>query len=126
MRQRVATHHGLRWDLTRMTTSRDGPRCDLRIEESDGILTVGLEGELDLATAPMIGRFIDLLIDPGCDLRLDLESVTFIDASGVGVLLELAETATARGGDLRLTGVGADVERVFDLAGVRHALPLGG
>jgi anti-anti-sigma factor len=109
-----------------MTTSRDGPRCDLRIEESDGILTVGLEGELDLATAPMIGRFIDLLIDPGCDLRLDLESVTFIDASGVGVLLELAETATARGGDLRLTGVGADVERVFDLAGVRHALPLGG
>ena len=105
--------------------SSEGPTCDLRIAvDGEGFLTASLQGELDLATAPTIGRFIDLLIEPDSQLRVRLESVTFIDATGVGLLLELTETATARGGDLRLTGVGPIVERVFDFAGVRDALPI--
>jgi len=48
---------------------------------------VTLQGELDLATSPIVSRRLRTAIDDGCRrMMLDLSQVTFIDASALGML----------------------------------------
>jgi anti-sigma B factor antagonist len=61
-------------------------------------------GEVDLATADMLRGQIAELLDVGWrDVTVDLREVTFMDTSGVHVLLDADERARAEG--IRLTMV---------------------
>ena len=46
---------------------------------------------------------------------IDLSSVTFIDSSGLGVLLTALKAARGVGGDVRLTGLTPPVRTIFEL-----------
>jgi anti-sigma B factor antagonist len=66
-------------------------RCDLNIqeiEEPGDVLRLVVTGELDLATSPVLAA---RLAEPRRDrqlIRLDLSGVSFIDCSGIRVLVE--------------------------------------
>jgi anti-anti-sigma factor len=78
-------------------------------------------GELDLATVPEVAEEIDALAARGFDsIVVDLRATSFIDSTGVCLLLR----QTARK-DARITVIDGPrpVSRVFDLAGVREVLP---
>lgn len=78
-------------------------------------------GELDLATAPAVEAEIEELVARGFDaIVVDLRAVTFVDSSGVHLLLRQSARP-----DVRLTVIDGPkpVRRVFELAGVRDALP---
>ena len=63
---------------------------------------VTLHGELDLATAPLVGRRLQEAIDQGCRrMVVDLAAVTFIDASALGMLALTRRTLHEQGGSLR-------------------------
>lgn len=61
----------------------------------NGAVTVVIAGELDHFAAPQIRRKLDeMLQDPQIThLVLDLENLTFMDSSGIGVLLGAAARA---------------------------------
>ena len=65
-------------------------------------VTVVIAGELDHCAAPQIRHMLDDLIrDPGVtDMVLDLENLTFMDSSGIGVLLGRLRILQSRGGTL--------------------------
>jgi len=46
---------------------------------------------------------------------IDLSAVTFIDSSGLGVLLTALKAARGAGGDVRLTGLTPPVRTIFEL-----------
>ncbi len=91
----------------------------------DGELTVPVSGEFEMATTftiePTLERAIEL---PGLRrLTLDLSGVTFLDSTGLGVVLRLASELQQRGIELRIVPGPPEVQRVFTTAGLADVLP---
>jgi anti-sigma B factor antagonist len=61
-----------------------------------------LQGEIDLATVPLLRDQLTraLGLHPGVELLVDLDGVTVLDDTGLGVLLGAAAQARDAGGDL--------------------------
>jgi anti-sigma B factor antagonist len=98
---------------------------DLRIEvvPDRRRVFVALIGELDLATAPAVDAQLRELRDVGFDqLVLDLRSLSFMDSSGLALILR-ALHAAPEGTFAIVPGAGAP-ERVLRLTGVLDAVPI--
>ena len=92
----------------------------------DAATTVVIAGELDHCAAPQIRRMLDdLLQDPTVQhLVLDLENLTFMDSSGIGVLLGRLRTLQSRGGSLSVKNMQPPVEKLFRLSGMHRVIGL--
>jgi anti-anti-sigma factor len=81
-------------------------------------------GEVDIATAGSIRAEIDELIDAGFKrVILDLREVTFLDSTGLHVVVDADASARANGWELLITDAQASVQRTFEIAGLRERLP---
>jgi len=83
--------------------------------------TTRLDGELDLASAHELRA---VLRDVGGDTTIDCSGLTFIDSSGISVLLGAHRRLEAEGHTLRLVGMLRTVRRSFELAGLDQVLVL--
>jgi anti-sigma B factor antagonist len=93
---------------------------NIQLLEHDHSLLVLIDGELDLATAPKLNDALTRAETEGMDIVVDLDRVSFLDSSGLHVLLRHAGTHTpAR---LRVTRGSAQVQRLFEVSGVAHLL----
>jgi anti-sigma B factor antagonist len=108
-----------------VTETESTGHLTVRVERSGAYTSVvTLTGELDLSAIPTIEDrlFRELRSRPG--IVVDLSGVTFIDSSGIAVLIH-AFRETEGGGQLHtVVAPGSQVERVFALAGIDRALPL--
>lgn len=96
-------------------------RFEVTTSSADGVATVVLEGELDIATAPLLDATLaDVERNGTGTVLLDLARVQFIDSTGLRSLLSARQRAEAAGRKLRLANLPVDVERVFDVTGVRR------
>jgi anti-anti-sigma factor len=76
--------------------------------------------ELDIATAPDLTEEIDGLVERGsCAIVIDLRRTTFIDSTGVHLLVRQAGRPDA---SITVIDGPQRVSRVIDLAGVRDLL----
>ena len=57
-------------------------------------------------------------------LVLDLSSVTFMDSSGIAVLLRALRQMDQLGGNLRVVGIPSQPRRVLDAAGIGRLITL--
>jgi anti-anti-sigma factor len=92
-----------------------------RIDEAiEGNLTrLMLVGELDMASCRQLDRRLDELARAGSpNIEIDFSKITFMDSSGLGVLLGARRKFAGEERSLVLTGVHADLMRIFDLTGV--------
>ncbi|MGH6654009.1 MAG: STAS domain-containing protein [Actinocrinis sp.] len=85
---------------------------------------VTASGELDLAAADGLWRAIEPLLTPGALVVLDGAGLTFLDSSGLRVLLQAHKRAEADGAVFRVVAPQQAVQRVFDLAGAGSYLQL--
>jgi anti-sigma B factor antagonist len=86
--------------------------------------TVVLDGEIDIATAPVIRRFLMAAISGGdVHLAVDMSGVTFIGAAGIGVLVAAANRAREAGGSLSLLAPSPQVRRLLDVLHLDAILP---
>jgi anti-sigma B factor antagonist len=94
---------------------------DLGLSSSsvDGRTVVHVGGEVDVYTAPALRRYLDEQIHRGCrDLVIDLSGVTFLDSTGLGVLVGRLKAMRMQGGVLRLAGPTERVVKVFSITGL--------
>jgi anti-anti-sigma factor len=83
-----------------------------------------LGGELDMSARFQAEQALDdLLAAPVEQLVVDLGEVTFVDSTGMGLVLEVHDRARSEGFRLRLLRGPDEVQRVFELAGVADVLP---
>ena len=76
-----------------------------------------LEGEIDLHRSPRVERSLASMIKKKPDhLVVDLSGVTFIDSSGVAVLIRALQNIQDYGGKLSLTGMNDKVRPIFEIA----------
>ena len=86
--------------------------------------TVVLDGELDIATGPAIRRSLMAAIrGRNVHLAVDMSGVTFIDAAGIGVLVDAASRARKAGGRLSLLAPSWPVRRLLDILHLDGILP---
>ena len=78
---------------------------------------VALRGELDLATLPVAERAVEGVDKAAKTLVLDLRKLTFIDSSGLRLILTTAEEWQDGGRRLFVIQGPAQVERVLELTG---------
>ncbi|MFJ6941040.1 STAS domain-containing protein [Streptomyces sp. NPDC101132] len=82
-----------------------------------GRLVLTVAGELDFDTCPLVSGAVAVLPLWGRVLTVDLSAVTFMDSSGLHLLIALCRRADREGGSLELTGVPAQALRVLELTG---------
>ena len=89
-------------------------------------LQAALSGEVDHHRARALMEELDQLIDSTAprSLTLDLSEVTFMDSSGIAVVLRAWRRAGELGGELRLTRVPAQAGKVLRAAGLERFLTL--
>lgn len=87
-------------------------------------VTVVIAGELDHFAAPQIRKRLDELLEDQTvtHLVLDLENLTFMDSSGIGVLLGRLRVLQARGGSLSVRNMRLPVEKLFRLSGLDRVI----
>jgi anti-sigma B factor antagonist len=110
-----------------MITAGNGQLLRVGIEPGDdGLPVVALAGELDLSTIPRLEGplFEELRAHPA--VLLDLTALSFIDSSGIGLLIKAFRAGEDESGGRLLTVIAPDsqIERVFRLVGIDRALPL--
>jgi anti-anti-sigma factor len=84
-----------------------------------------VQGEIDIATAHHLrSAGLDAMDEHHPRLILDLSQVTFMDCAGLSVLVLLRNEATARGGQMTLTGTPGNVARLLRLGKLDSAFGL--
>jgi anti-sigma B factor antagonist len=103
------------------------PRLGIDVARTRGRVVLALEGELDLATVPLLEETLaGAYASDASQILVDLSALTFIDAAGLRALL-LADLRSRRDGNrLQMTAGPPQVQRLFEIAGVRDALPFVG
>jgi anti-anti-sigma factor len=86
-----------------------------------GSATFALNGELDLATVPLVEVAIGDTVASDGSIFLDIADVTFADSSGIGAIVRSAQALSA--GCLVLHGVQDGVGRVIEVMGVGRGVP---
>ena len=76
-----------------------------------------LEGEIDLHVSPQIGTALgNLIADKPSQLVVDLSKVSYIDSSGLAVLIEAMQNVGSYGGKFALCGLQEAVRPIFEIA----------
>jgi anti-anti-sigma factor len=104
--------------------AEDGkPRLQVT-EETDAIVAISLEGEWDMASAPLLTAQTQRALADEKHLILDLSRATFIDSSTINALIKTHATASDRGQRLVLQlATAANVERILEVSGIDHLIP---
>ena len=92
----------------------------IEFEMTDEILIVNLDGELDHHFSAVIRKEIDKTVDAfhSKHLIFNFEKVTFMDSSGIGVIMGRYNKITQLGGSLMITGCSEYIDRILDMAGI--------
>ena len=91
-----------------------------------GRLTVYLSGELDHHEARGAMHVMDELLDEYLprDCVLDLSSLSFMDSSGIALIVRLQRRVTELGGRIWVENPARQPRRVIDTSGVERLVPV--
>jgi anti-sigma B factor antagonist len=82
-------------------------------------VVIDVEGELDIATAPILLQAIQAVFeDPITSLAVSLDRLTFMDSTGINVLLITQRTAQRRGIRFALAAVAPQARQALDATGL--------
>ena len=92
----------------------------VRIEEGEGAVTAYLEGEIDHHSARDIREAIDstLELHNVSLLTLDFGDVTFMDSSGIGLVMGRYRQMKFYGGELKVINTSPHIYKVMKIAGL--------
>ena len=90
------------------------------LERKVGTLILHMSEELDHHMANQVSRTVDTQIEKG-DVRVlifDFEGMTFMDSSGIGMVLGRNRKMEFLGGKTYVTGISPSVDRIFSMSGL--------
>ena len=98
----------------------------LQIKKEPRSLEVLLQGELDHHGAKGLLQQLDQEIDAELplSLTLDFKGVSFMDSSGIAVVIRCMQRMRELGGSVKLCRMSQQVRRVFEAAGVQRLVKM--
>jgi anti-sigma B factor antagonist len=92
-------------------------RLDVRLVDRAVVITA--DGEIDIATAPTLRAELLRQVDADVEtVILDLCKVTFMDSSGLGVVIAALNRTTSRGSRFSVVCPAGKLRRIFEITGV--------
>jgi anti-anti-sigma factor len=96
----------------------------IRVTQEGDRATLALAGELELATAPMVGQAVVEMLRTGPrELVLDLAELAFMDLSGLRAVLLTQSLCESSKCDFLLVNGTPQVQKLFDITGLTRTLP---
>lgn len=94
---------------------------DVKLTQSGKVLAAYIQGEIDHHTAAILREKIDKAV---CALMpdmllIDFSAVSFMDSSGIGLVLGRTKLIKALGGECSVQNAPAGVAKMLKLAGVQ-------
>src|SRR5919201_2553826 len=85
---------------------------------------VTVSGEIDVATSPRLRTELIALVTRGAtDVTIEFGGVSFVDSSGLGVLVAIYKRLREDGkGTVHIVGAQPPVRKVFEITGLESAL----
>ena len=92
----------------------------------NSVLEVAISGEIDHHNARAFRSQIGekLYLYRPKKVNLDVSGVSFMDSSGLGLILGRFTLARELGGELRIVNPNQSVEKILDLAGTSRLIPI--
>ena len=91
----------------------------------DGRRVVRVSGEVDVHSGPQLRDHLLALVAGGeHDIVIDLSEVSFLDSSGLGVLVMVHKRVRSTGGALRLAGCQPEVVSIFHLTALDRVIEM--
>ena len=104
---------------------RDDDAFRVISEHQGPVAIVRAAGEVDIANAKVLEKAIRSAFHTDAEaVLLDLGEVSFLDSTGLCVLLAATKLSSANGNRLRLVRLSPAVTRVIEGAGLEGAFPL--
>ena len=102
-------------------------RSDVSFETRtvDGVDVVDISGQLDAFTTPDVkAEFKKLTDSRHYSLVLNLQKVDYVNSTGIGSIVAVAQQVRRRKGNLKIYGMKDDIRKVFDLVGASRVLEI--
>lgn len=92
----------------------------MKINSTGEVLTVYLQGEIDHHSAKGIREEIDVAVEFNMPslLIIDFSEVTFMDSSGIGLVMGRFRNLQKSGAKLNLSNLPSNIYKVMKLAGI--------
>lgn len=98
---------------------------EVNLTEENKESVLSLSGEIDAYTAPQLKEsFKSLLELSGQTIIVDMEKVTYMDSTGLGVFISVLKTAKEKGSRLKLVNIQDRVYRLFQITGLDEIMDL--
>lgn len=97
----------------------------IKITRKGTTLVVSVSGELDHHSAEYMRQKVDgeIIKSSTKDVIFDLSKVTFMDSSGIGVIIGRYKNIQKLNGKTALLGLNDQIKRIFDMAGLLKVIP---
>lgn len=95
------------------------PVLEILLGGDDGEAIVSVRGEVDVVTVGQLRAVLQPLAVAGPGrIVVDVSEVSFIDSTGLGVLVGALERTRGRGAELVLRGPGASTRKILEITGL--------
>jgi anti-anti-sigma factor len=95
-----------------------------KISENANISTVFLDGEIDMDVTEKAKQIILPLVEAGKEVHINLKDVSYMDSSGISVLIESHQKATEKGTKVIIKEISKSVLKVIMMAKLEQILNL--
>ncbi|MET0785838.1 MAG: anti-sigma factor antagonist [Paenisporosarcina sp.] len=94
--------------------------------KNDNDLVQGfISGEIDAFTAPMLREKLSAVeLKKGLQAELNLSEVSYMDSTGLGVIVAFFKNVNANKGHVKLTGLSPRLKRLFDITGLGEIMDI--
>ena len=94
--------------------------------EKDKLLVFKIIDEIDDHSVQMIRRKADYEIERYMPKKVifDFDSVTFMDSSGIGLLIGRYKFTNMLGGKLEVANLTQNVKKIFEMSGILKLIPV--
>ncbi len=92
---------------------------EINVDKKDSYILFQLEGSLDIYTSlDLKAALEDHVKDDAPDVVIDMEKLTYIDSSGIGILIKALNYVQGLNGKLCVANLKPAIEKVFKVSGL--------
>lgn len=95
------------------------------LKEEENFVKGFISGEIDAFTAPILReKLATVQPNEGLQAELDMSDVSYMDSTGLGVIVAFFKNLNAINGHVKLTGLSPRLKRLFDITGLSEIMDI--
>ncbi len=95
------------------------------LKEDNSIVKGFISGEIDAFTAPILReKLSEIELQEGLQAEINMAEVSYMDSTGLGVIVAFFKNLNAINGHLKITGLSARLKRLFDITGLGEIMDI--